>query len=64
MGVLDISVLLMKNVFSNRAHALSIAGALLLSAQIVAAQPGGDRGTRIQPGESCPTGTTEIRPRN
>jgi predicted TIM-barrel fold metal-dependent hydrolase len=26
--------------------------------------PGGARGTRIQPGESCPPGTTEIRPRN
>ena len=26
--------------------------------------PGGSRGTQIQPGESCPPGTTEIRPRN
>jgi uncharacterized protein len=26
--------------------------------------PGGARGTQIQPGESCPPGTTEIRPRN
>ena len=26
--------------------------------------PGGTRGTQIQPGESCPPGTTEIRPRN
>ena len=28
------------------------------------AQPGGRGGTPIQPGESCPTGMTEIRPRN
>jgi uncharacterized protein len=26
--------------------------------------PGGARGTQIQPGEHCPPGTTEIRPRN
>jgi len=26
--------------------------------------PGGARGIQIQPGESCPPGTTEIRPRN
>ena len=26
--------------------------------------PGGARGSQIQPGESCPPGTTEIRPRN
>ena len=38
-------------------------GALLL-AKPVAAQPGGARGTPIQPGESCPPGMTEIRPRN
>ena len=28
------------------------------------AQPGAGRGTPIQPGESCPPGMTEIRPRN
>src|SRR5689334_2768642 len=27
------------------------------------AQPGGDRATSIKPGETCPPGTTEIRPR-
>ena len=27
------------------------------------AQPGGDRATPIKPGETCPPGTTEIRPR-
>src|SRR5690606_26118348 len=42
--------------------------AALLSAQIAiaqaaVAQPGGNRGTPIQPGEQCPAGMTEIRPR-
>ena len=50
---------------------LSLAGSL--AAQTPQAQPqqqpsnrgpGGARGTQIQPGESCPPGTTEIRPRN
>jgi predicted TIM-barrel fold metal-dependent hydrolase len=36
----------------------------VLLATPVAAQPGGARGTPIQPGESCPPGMTEIRPRN
>jgi uncharacterized protein len=30
----------------------------------LSAQPGGDRATSIKPGESCPPGTTEIRPRS
>jgi predicted TIM-barrel fold metal-dependent hydrolase len=30
----------------------------------LSAQPGADRATLIQPGESCPPGTTEIRPRS
>jgi predicted TIM-barrel fold metal-dependent hydrolase len=30
----------------------------------LSAQPGGDRATPIKPGESCPPGTTEIRPRS
>jgi uncharacterized protein len=30
----------------------------------LAAQPGGDRATPIKPGESCPPGMTEIRPRS
>src|SRR5689334_6086310 len=29
----------------------------------MSAQPGGDRATSIKPGETCPPGTTEIRPR-
>jgi len=44
---------------------------LLLGASIAAlvgtplsAQPGGDRATSIKPGETCPPGTTEIRPRS
>jgi len=37
--------------------------AVILAAPM-AAQPGGARGTPIQPGESCPPGMTEIRPRN
>jgi uncharacterized protein len=43
----------------------------ILTATAVAQQPqpsnrgpGGARGTQIQPGEQCPPGTTEIRPRN
>src|SRR4051812_47514576 len=30
----------------------------------LSAQPGGDRATQIKPGETCPPGTTEIRPRS
>ena len=37
--------------------------ALLLETPLLA-QPGGDRGTPIKAGESCPPGLTEIRPRN
>ena len=37
--------------------------ALLLETPLLA-QPGGDRGTPIKAGESCPPGMTEIRPRN
>ncbi len=48
--------------------ALVLAGvsAVLVLSEGVAAQGGrgGGRGTPIQPGESCPPGTTEIRPRS
>ena len=37
---------------------------VLLLAQPLSAQPGRERGTPIAPGESCPPGMTEIRPRN
>src|SRR5689334_12787191 len=40
------------------ATAASFAGSALV------AQPGGDRATSIKPGESCPRGMTEIRPRS
>ena len=38
--------------------------AIPLAAPGLLAQRGGGRGTAIAPGESCPPGTTEIRPRN
>ncbi|MEX2152485.1 MAG: amidohydrolase family protein [Gemmatimonadaceae bacterium] len=55
----------MKSHFSNDFRPLVLAafGALLLGVDL-SAQPGGARGTPIQPGESCPPGMTEIRPRN
>ena len=39
-----------------------LSAALFLSESVMAQR--GGRGTPIQPGESCPPGTTEIRPRN
>lgn len=38
--------------------------ALPVVAHHLAAQPGAGRATSIQPGEACPPGTTEIRPRS
>jgi predicted TIM-barrel fold metal-dependent hydrolase len=52
-----------RNLNMRRLFSVAGLGALLLAAP-VAAQPGGARGTPIQPGESCPPGMTEIRPRN
>jgi predicted TIM-barrel fold metal-dependent hydrolase len=46
-----------------RALLLAVIGATLLGPAL-SAQPGGDRATSIKPGESCPPGTTEIRPRS
>ena len=55
------------------ASVLAGLGAVLVLGSVVAAQDpppgrgggrGGGRGTAIQPGETCPAGTTEIRPRN
>lgn len=43
--------------------AAALLGAQVATTQPAAAQPGGSRGTPIQPGEQCPAGTTEIRPR-
>ena len=45
-------------------RALLLAAFVTISAgRDLAAQPGGDRAKPIQPGEACPPGTTEIRPR-
>src|SRR5437763_11931444 len=38
--------------------------ALIFAGESAAAQRGGGRGTPIKQGESCPPGTTEIRPRS
>ena len=46
-----------------RALFLAVSGAALIATPL-AAQPGGNRATSIKPGESCPPGTTEIRPRS
>lgn len=49
-------------------HLLSILAAATALPASLGAQPGGpgqgNRGTQIQPGESCPPGMTEVRPRN
>ncbi len=51
-----------------RSHALAVVVALLIHHTAVAQPPagrGGMRGaTSIQPGETCPPGTTEVRPRS
>ena len=43
--------------------AFLIVGTSLLAPSL-SAQPGGNRATSIKPGEQCPPGTTEIRPRS
>jgi predicted TIM-barrel fold metal-dependent hydrolase len=48
---------------SLRMPRFAILAASILAPALLAAQPPGSRGTRIQPGEQCPAGTTEIRPR-
>jgi predicted TIM-barrel fold metal-dependent hydrolase len=42
---------------------LIVSAATSIFATSLSAQPGGDRATAIKPGEQCPPGTTEIRPR-
>ena len=54
----------MKHDVSSCCRALIVALGVFLLAQPLSAQPGGDRGTPIKAGESCPPGMTEIRPRN
>src|SRR6185503_8927938 len=46
-----------------RALLIAVLGAAL-AGRSASAQPGGDRAIPIKPGESCPPGTTEIRPRS
>jgi predicted TIM-barrel fold metal-dependent hydrolase len=49
---------------SNHRRPLIVALGFLLLARPISAQPGGERGKRIAPGESCPAGMTEVRPGN
>jgi uncharacterized protein len=50
-------------IYAFRALILAGCGAALIGHPL-SAQPGGGRATSIRPGESCPPGTTEIRPRS
>jgi predicted TIM-barrel fold metal-dependent hydrolase len=54
----------MKHDLSPYRPALIVALGAFLLAPSLSAQPGGDRGTPIAPGEACPPGTTETRPGN
>jgi uncharacterized protein len=49
--------------YSSRALLVATFGTAFLG-HALSAQPGGDRATSIRPGESCPPGMTEIRPRS
>ena len=51
------------NIHASRALSLAAFCAVFL-VPVLTAQPGLDRATPIQPGEACPPGTTEIRPRS
>src|SRR3954462_6147813 len=48
---------------ARRVLSLTACLAVLINARL-SAQPGGDRATTIKAGETCPPGTTEIRPRS
>src|SRR3982751_4865967 len=48
---------------ARRVLSLTACLALLINTRL-SAQPGGDRATTIKAGETCPPGTTEIRPRS
>ena len=50
-------------IYALRATFLAFLGISLLALSL-SAQPGSDRATSIRPGESCPPGMTEIRPRS
>jgi uncharacterized protein len=45
-------------------RAMLIAFGATCITQGLSAQPGGGRGTQVHPGEPCPAGMTEVRPRN
>ena len=45
-------------------RAASLLGALLLAVGVAAAQTSSARGAPLAPGDACPPGTTEVRPRN
>jgi predicted TIM-barrel fold metal-dependent hydrolase len=51
------------HIYPSRALFLAALAAVFLGRDL-SAQPGIDRATSIRPGESCPPGTTEIRPRS
>ena len=51
------------NIYAFRVLILASFAAAFLGRPL-SAQPGGDRATSIKPGELCPPGTTEIRPRS
>jgi predicted TIM-barrel fold metal-dependent hydrolase len=50
-------------VYASRTMYLAVLGTAFFAGAL-SAQPGGDRATSIKPGETCPPGTTEIRPRS
>src|SRR5881396_1608147 len=50
-------------IYAVRAVFLAALGSAFLG-RALSAQPGADRATSIKPGESCPPGMTEIRPRS
>ena len=50
-------------IYAFRAMFLAVLGTAFLGCAL-SAQPGAQRATTIQPGESCPPGTTEVRPRS
>jgi len=50
-------------IYAFRTMYLAVLGTAFLW-RAISAQPGSNRATTIQPGDSCPPGTTEIRPRS
>src|SRR5258707_9335718 len=50
-------------IYAFRTMFLAVLGTVFLG-RALSAQPGAQRATSIQPGESCPPGMTEVRPRS